>query len=201
MPVFQEPFQNFSSRLAPLLMDDVDTDQIIPARYLTATGTEGYGEHLFEDLRRDQSGNPNADFVLNKPHYRNARILLAHANFGCGSSREHAVWALCGYGFKAVIAVSFADIFKNNAYKNGLLPIELPLEVVDRMHRDVSEDPALEAHINLSEHAVVWLGKEYHFGINPFSKKCLLEGLDDIGYTLSFEKEIAAFEAARAGAS
>ncbi len=188
-------FENFFSTLAPLMMDDVDTDQIIPARYLTGTGKEGYGQYLFEDLRFDEQHSPRQDFVLNKPEYKNAQILLAHRNFGCGSSREHAPWALAGYGFRAVIAISFADIFKNNAYKNGLLPTELSADVVDQMHADVTRDPTSEAGINLEKQTVTWLEREYYFDVNPFSKKCLLEGLDDIGYTLSFEPQIGAYEA------
>ncbi|KKW47939.1 3-isopropylmalate dehydratase small subunit [Candidatus Kaiserbacteria bacterium RIFCSPHIGHO2_02_FULL_59_21] len=190
----KEKFQNFTSRLVPLRMDNVDTDQIIPARYLKATDKKGFGEHLFQDLRFNEDGTPKPDFPLNKPHYKGAQILLARENFGCGSSREHAPWALLGYGFKAIIAASFADIFRNNASKNGLLLIELPYQDVDQMHGDVLENPEREAFVNLAEDTLIWKGQPYTFPNNPFTKKMLLEGLDDIGYTLSFAKDIDAFE-------
>lgn len=188
------PFQNFISQLAPIFMDDIDTDKIIPARFLTATTRDGFGQNLFIDLRKDKEGNMDPDFILNKPEHKDAKILLAHDNFGCGSSREHAPWAILGYGFRAVIAISFADIFKNNACKNGLLPIELPREVVDKMHDVVSKDPKVIAEIDLEHQIVRFEGEEYGFDINPYSKKCMLEGLDDIGYTLSHESEIEAYE-------
>ena len=180
--------------MIPLKMDNVDTDQIIPARYLKATDKKGCGEHLFQDLRFNENGSEKPDFPLNKPHYKGAQILLARENFGCGSSREHAPWALLGYGFKAIIAASFADIFRNNASKNGLLLIELPYQDVDQMHGDVLENPEREAFVNLAEDTLIWKGQTCTFSHNPFTKKMLLEGLDDIGYTLSFAKDINAFE-------
>ena len=191
----KEKFQNFTSRLAPLRMDNVDTDQIIPARYLKATDKKGFGEHLFQDLRFEEDGTtPKPDFPLNKPEFKSAQILLARENFGCGSSREHAPWALLGYGFKAIIAASFADIFRNNSSKNGLLLIELPYQDVDMMHGDVLEDPSKEASVNLEAQTVTWKGQQYTFPNNPFMKKMLLEGLDDIGYTLSFGNDIDEYE-------
>lgn len=178
-------------------MDNVDTDQIIPARYLKATDKKGFGEHLFQDLRFDEDGTPKVDFPLNKPQFKGAQILLARENFGCGSSREHAPWALLGYGFKAIVAASFADIFRNNSLKNGLLLIELPYQDVDQMHGDVLENPEREASVNLAEDTIIWKDQPYTFPNNPFTKKMLLEGLDDIGYTLSFTKDIDTYEKQR----
>ena len=175
-------------------MDNVDTDQIIPARYLKATDKKGFGEHVFQDLRFDESGAPKPGFPLNNPQFQGAQILLARENFGCGSSREHAPWALLGYGFKAIIAASFADIFRNNASKNGLLLVELPYQDIDMMHSDVLENPEREAAVDLAAQTVTWKSQAYTFPNNPFTKKMLLEGLDDLGYTLSFANEIEAYE-------
>jgi 3-isopropylmalate/(R)-2-methylmalate dehydratase small subunit len=188
-------FENFSATCAPLLMDNLDTDQIFPARYLIATDKKGFGENLFRDLRfADDGVTSKADFVLNKPQYKKAEILLAHENFGSGSSREHAPWALLAYGFKAVMGISFADTFKNNSLKNGLLIMELPREVIDAMHTEVEINPDEKAKIDLENQTITWKGIAYTFPINAFIKKCLLEGLDDIGYTLSFTKDIEAYE-------
>lgn len=188
-------FKDLTSTLAPLLRDDVDTDQIIPARYLTATDKKGFGKRLFMDLRYEEDGKtPKPDFVLNQKRYKGARILLAHENFGCGSSREHAPWALIGAGFNAVIAISFADIFRNNAAKNGLLLVELPRKTIDMMHADVIKNPKEKAKINLGNQTCTWKKQAHAFSINPFVKKCLMEGLDDIGYTLSFAGDISAYE-------
>lgn len=176
-------------------MDNIDTDQIIPARYLKATDKKGFGEKLFVDLRYEQDGvTPKPDFALNQKQYKGAEILLAHENFGCGSSREHAPWALLGHGFRTIIAISFADIFKNNSAKNGLVLVELPREVIDMMHEDVVANPKEKLSVDLEAQTVTWKGKAHPFDINPFVKKCLLEGLDDIGYTLSFDTDIAKFE-------
>ena len=180
--------------MAPLKMDNVDTDQIIPARFLKATDKKGFGEHLFQDVRFDEYGMPKPGFPLNNPQFAGAHILLARENFGCGSSREHAPWALLGYGFKAIVAASFADIFRNNSLKNGLLLIELPWQDIDQMHGDVLENPEREAFVNLEEDTIIWKDQPYTFPNNPFTKKMLLEGLDDIGYTMSFSKEIDAYE-------
>jgi len=178
----------------PLCMDDVDTDQIIPARFLTGTGREGYGENLLRDLRFDAQGKKRPEFILNDARYQGGRILLAGKNFGCGSSREHAVWALQGYGFKAVIAISFGDIFRNNAYKNGLLPIQLPKDIINQMHVDAAANPQEIMVVHLERQVVQWKGREYSFDINPFVKACILKGVDEIGYTLGFDKEIIKFE-------
>ncbi len=192
-----EQWSDITSSLVPLFMDDVDTDQIIPARYLTATSREGYGEKLFYDSRFDSEGNPCTDFPLNQDQYAGARVLLARKNFGCGSSREHAVWALMGYGFRAVIAISFADIFRTNACKNGLLPVALPEDVIDVLHAAVKRDPSASVYVSLEDQQVQFQGKEYSFDVAPFAKKCMLKGLDDIGYTLSYEEDIIAFERKR----
>jgi 3-isopropylmalate/(R)-2-methylmalate dehydratase small subunit len=195
-------FKDLTAMLAPLLRDNVDTDQIIPARFLTATDKKGFGKRLFMDLRYKEDGKtPKPDFVLNQTKYRGAKILLAHENFGCGSSREHAPWALIGAGFNAVIAISFADIFRNNSAKNGLLLIELPKKTVDMMHADVAKNPKEKAKINLGNQTCTWKKQAYSFAINPFVKKCLMEGLDDIGYTLSFTDEIKAYEKKTANAT
>ena len=188
-------FKDLTSTLAPLLRDNVDTDQIIPARFLTATDKKGFGKRLFMDLRYEEDGKtPKPDFVLNQRKFKGAKILLAHENFGCGSSREHAPWAIIGAGFTAVIAISFADIFKNNSAKNGLLLVELPQGVIDAMHGDVAENPKEKATVNLENQTVTWKKQAHAFPINPFVKKCLMEGLDDIGYTLSFTDEIKTYE-------
>ena len=188
-------FKDLTSTLAPLMRDNVDTDQIIPARFLTATDKKGFGKRLFMDLRYEEDGTtPKPDFVLNQKKYKGAKILLAHENFGCGSSREHAPWALIGAGFTAVIAISFADIFKNNSAKNGLLLVELPQGVIDMMHADVETNPKEKASINLDKQTCTWKKQPHSFPINPFVKKCLMEGLDDIGYTLSFAQNIEAYE-------
>ena len=180
--------------MVPLKMDNVDTDQIIPARFLKATDKKGFGEHVFQDLRFEEDGTPKPDFSLNRAQFKGARILLARENFGCGSSREHAPWALLGYGFKAIVAASFADIFRNNSLKNGLLLVELPWQDIDMMHSDVLENPEREAAIDLEAQTITWKDQAYTFPNNPFTKKMLLEGLDDIGYTLSYTKEIDTFE-------
>lgn len=188
-------FKDLTSTLAPLLRDNVDTDQIIPARFLTATDKKGFGKRLFMDLRYEEDGKtPKPDFVLNQKKYKDAKILLAHENFGCGSSREHAPWAIVGAGFHAVIAISFADIFRNNSAKNGLLLVELPKKIIDMMHADIEKNPEEKAKINLGKQTCTWKKQDYAFPINPFVKKCLMEGLDDIGYTLSFAGDIKAYE-------
>ncbi|MEK7107527.1 MAG: 3-isopropylmalate dehydratase small subunit [Patescibacteria group bacterium] len=188
-------FKDLTSALAPLMRDNVDTDQIIPARFLTATDKKGFGKRLFMDLRYEEDGKtPKPDFVLNQKKYKGAKILLAHENFGCGSSREHAPWAIIGAGFNAIIAISFADIFRNNSAKNGLLLVELPKKIIDMMHADVERNPKEKASINLEKQTCAWKGQAHIFAINPFVKKCLVEGLDDIGYTLSFANDIRAFE-------
>ncbi len=191
-----EPFRTLRARAVPLRAENVDTDQIIPAQYLTAVTREGMGQGLFSGWRYHPDGTPNPDFVLNQPQYAGAEILIAGRNFGTGSSREHAVWALLQYGFRAVIAPSFADIFFNNALKNGLLPVRLPEEAVQMLWDLVEEEPDTPIRIDL-ERQIVTLpdGQELGFPIDPFRKMCLLQGMDDLGYLLSKEPEIAAYEA------
>jgi len=188
-------FTTLTSRVMPLPENDVDTDQIIPARFLKATDKAGMGDNLFADWRYNADGTPNADFVLNKPESAGCQILLAGDNFGCGSSREHAPWALTAYGFRAVISTSFADIFRNNALKNGLVPII----VDDEMHKmlfDLAEEaPRAELTVDLASQTVSYPGGSFSFNIDPFNKSCLLNGVDELGYIMGFEKEIAEFEA------
>ena len=189
------PFTRFSSRVVPLLVDNIDTDQIIPARFLKVTDKQGLGENLFSDWRFNPDGSPRSGFVLNMPEHRGAQILLAGGNFGCGSSREHAPWALSGFGFRAVISTSFADIFANNALKNSLLP--LALSGAD--HREVvallRSDPAAELTVDLpSQTLILPGGKALPFPIDSFAKTCLLNGVDELGYLLRFMADIEAFE-------
>jgi 3-isopropylmalate/(R)-2-methylmalate dehydratase small subunit len=175
--------------------NDIDTDQIIPARFLKATTKMGMGNNLFADWRYDDSGIPKPDFVLNQETYRGAQILLAGSNFGCGSSREHAPWALTGFGFRAVISTSFADIFKNNSLKNGLLPIIVNSEKHSELFDLVEEVPGAEVTIDLVSQTIqLPSGQEISFPIDGFSKTCLLNDLDELGYILGFEKEISEFE-------
>jgi 3-isopropylmalate/(R)-2-methylmalate dehydratase small subunit len=180
----------------PLPVNDIDTDQIIPARFLKATDKIGMGDNLFADWRYNPDGSPRQDFVLNKPTYAGAKILLAGDNFGCGSSREHAPWALTGYGFRAVISTSFADIFRNNSLKNGLLPIIVDAELHKSLFDLTEEAPSVEIFIDLvSQTLALPDGRKIIFPIDGFSKACLLNGVDELGYILKFENEIAAFEA------
>jgi 3-isopropylmalate/(R)-2-methylmalate dehydratase small subunit len=188
-------FSTLSSRVVPLPVNDVDTDQIIPARFLKATDKNGMGDNLFADWRYNPDGTPKADFILNKPKSKGAQILLVGANFGCGSSREHAPWALTGCGFRAVISTSFADIFQNNALKNGLLPIIVD-EVTHKILFDLVEEvPTVELTVDLETQKLSFDGGSVVFPIDSFNKTCLLNGVDELGYILGFEKEIAAYEA------
>jgi 3-isopropylmalate/(R)-2-methylmalate dehydratase small subunit len=189
------PFTRFSSRVVPLLVDNIDTDQIIPARFLKVTDKLGLGENLFSDWRYNPDGSPRPDFVLNMPAHRGAQILLAGDNFGCGSSREHAPWALAAFGFRVVISTSFADIFANNALKNGLLPLALSTA----HHRDVAvllkTDPAALLTVDLASQTVLLPGgAALPFPIDSFAKTCLLNGADELGYLLGFMADIEAFE-------
>jgi 3-isopropylmalate/(R)-2-methylmalate dehydratase small subunit len=197
-----EPFIRIKSKVVPLPRADVDTDQIIPARYLKATGKSGMGEALFADWRRDPTGAPVPDFPLNRPECQGARILLTQANFGCGSSREHAVWALLGSGFKSVIAPSFGDIFRSNAIKNGLLPVELPAGTIDRLFGDLEVEPQAEVAIDLEGE---WVrlpgGEQVPFKTDSFARFTLLQGMDHLDFLLSLEGEIKTFENLREGAN
>ncbi len=187
-------FTTLTSRVLPLPVNDIDTDQIIPARFLKATDKKGMGDNLFADWRYNADGSPKADFVLNQPNTKGAQVLLAGDNFGCGSSREHAPWALTGFGFKAVISTSFADIFRNNSLKNGLIPIIVD-EATHKMLFDLIEEvPNAEVTVDLASQTLILPNGSVEFPIDPFNKTCLLNGVDELGYILGFEKEIAAFE-------
>ncbi|MEZ4719335.1 MAG: 3-isopropylmalate dehydratase small subunit, partial [Caldilineaceae bacterium] len=191
-----ERFEKLTARAVPLRMENVDTDQIIPAKYLTAVTKEGMGDGLFSWIRYNADGSPKEDFVINKPEHQEAEVLIAGRNFGSGSSREHAVWALTDYGFRAVITPGFADIFHNNSLKNGLLPVTLPEEVVNMLLDLVEEEPETEIIVDLESQTVILPdGQQHAFHIDSFRKQCLLEGLDDLGYLMSKEEAIAAHEA------
>jgi 3-isopropylmalate/(R)-2-methylmalate dehydratase small subunit len=193
-----EKFTIFTSRLAPLAIDNIDTDQIIPARFLKTTSMQGLGDQLFYDWRYDANGNPNPEFLLNKPEGRAAQVLLAGDNFGCGSSREHAPWALFQYGFRAVISTSFADIFRGNALKNSLLPIVVPPDVHVALFRAVADNPAATTTVDLAQQKLTLPnGSSVTFPIDEFSKYCMMEGVDELGYILQQEPAIAAYEAKR----
>jgi 3-isopropylmalate/(R)-2-methylmalate dehydratase small subunit len=188
-------FTTLTSRVLPLPVNDIDTDQIIPARFLKATDKKGMGDNLFADWRYHADGSPKADFVLNQPNSKGAQILLAGDNFGCGSSREHAPWALTGFGFKAVISTSFADIFRNNSLKNGLIPIIVD-EATHKMLFDLIEEiPNAELTVDLASQTLILPNGSVKFPIDLFNKTCLLNGVDELGYIMGFEKEIAEFEA------
>ena len=190
----------FRSRLVPLPMNNVDTDQIIPARFLKTISKQGLDKQLFNDWRYDEQGNPKPDFILNQPRVKGAQILLAGDNFGCGSSREHAPWALTQFGFRAVISTSFADIFKQNSLKNALLPIVFPADAHAALFAMVDHDPDTEVTVDLATQTVALPdGRKVDFPIDPFSKHCLLEGVDELGYILKNEVAIAAYEAGRVG--
>jgi 3-isopropylmalate/(R)-2-methylmalate dehydratase small subunit len=194
-----QPFTHLSATAVPLRMENVDTDQIIPAKYLTAVTKEGMGKGLFSWIRYNPDGTPKADFVTNMPEYQGAEILIAGRNFGSGSSREHAVWALTDFGFRCVIAPGFADIFYNNSLKNGLLPVTLPEDVVNMLWDLVEEDPETTIYVDLKSQTVTLPdGQQHSFAIDPFRKICLLEGLDDLGYIMSKSGAIDAFESRQA---
>jgi 3-isopropylmalate/(R)-2-methylmalate dehydratase small subunit len=188
-------FSPFASRFVSLPVDNIDTDQIIPARYLKATSKQGMGEALFADWRYNADGTPKPGFILNKPESTGAKILLAGKNFGCGSSREHAAWALTGFGFRAVISTFFADIFRSNALKNGLLPIAVTPKEHQVLFTLAAESPEAEVYVDLNLQTVdLPGGKRITFPIDPFSKTCLLNGVDELGYLLNFTEQIAAYE-------
>ena len=194
-----EPFVKLAGVAAPIDRVNIDTDAIIPAVHLKSIRRTGYGEHLFSSWRFNEDGTPRPEFVLNQPAYAAANILVAGRNFGCGSSREHAPWALNDYGIRCVIAPSFADIFFNNCFQNGLLPVVLPEEQVQRIIDLTTAKPGLQLNVDL-EAQRLWDETEeivLDFAVDPFRRYCLLNGLDDIGLTLQQEDKIAAYEAAR----
>lgn len=190
-----EKFVTLTSTYVPLPIENVDTDQIIPARFLKATDKDGFGDNLFADWRYNKDGSPKPDFVLNNPTYSGS-ILVAGKNFGSGSSREHAAWAIGGYGFKAVVSSFFADIFKNNALNNGVLPVVVSPEFLSEILATVGSDPQATLSINLPNQTITnnVTGKSEHFDINPYKKECLLQGLDDIDYLLSKKQLIEQYE-------
>ena len=193
-----EPFKKLTGIVAPLPRVNVDTDQIMPKQFLKRIERTGFGEFAFYDWRYLPDGSPNPEFELNRPGYQDATILVSGRNFGSGSSREHAVWALLGYGFRAVIAPSFADIFFNNCIQNGILPVVLPEERVYELMRKAQQRPGYEITVDLREQALYDTdGFQERFEIDPFVRERLLEGLDDIAMTLQRQDEIAAFEARR----
>ena len=188
-------YTRLTSQVVVLPLDNVDTDQIIPARYLKAIDKAGMGDHLFADWRYHADGSPKTDFVLNRPEVQGRQILLAGDNFGCGSSREHAPWALTGFGFRAVISTSFADIFRNNALKNGLLPVVVDGETHRALSDWLEEVPAAELTVDLASQALVLPdGRRVSFPIDAFAKACLLDGVDELGYLQRFSDAITAFE-------
>jgi 3-isopropylmalate/(R)-2-methylmalate dehydratase small subunit len=189
-----QTFNILTANCLALLENNINTDQIIPARFLKGTDRLGMGSHLFADWRNLADGSPDPEFSLNQPLMETARFLLVGRNFGCGSSREHAVWALSGAGFRAVISTSFADIFRNNALKNGLLPIT----VDDTTHKKLAElaqhHSPFEITVNLVDQTLSYPGGLTSFPVEPFNKTCLLQGVDELGYLLGFDQEIGAFE-------
>ncbi len=204
-----EKFTKFTGVVCPLDRANVDTDAIIPKQFLKSIQRTGFGPNLFDELRYLDRGEPgqdssrrplNPDFVLNDPRYAGAQILLARENFGCGSSREHAPWALADYGFRVLLAPSFADIFFNNCFKNGILPIVLEENIVNGLFQAATRDEALRFTVDLAAQTLVSSdGDEFRFDVDPFRKHCLLEGLDDIGLTLQHVDEIRAYEDRRRG--
>jgi 3-isopropylmalate/(R)-2-methylmalate dehydratase small subunit len=192
------PFKTLTSHVVVVPVDNIDTDQIIPARYLKATTKTGLGDGLFSNWRYLPDGTANPEFALNRPESQGSAILLAGDNFGCGSSREHAPWALTAYGFRAVISTSFADIFRNNSLKNGLLPVILTPPDYQALVTALSANPRAELTIDLDEQAVVLPdGRVFGFPIDDFSKTCLINGVDELGYLINLEPDIARFEQAR----
>jgi 3-isopropylmalate/(R)-2-methylmalate dehydratase small subunit len=194
-----EKFVQFTGRLAPLPIDNIDTDQVIPARFLKTTSKIGLGDQLFFDWRYDAEGKPKPDFLLNTPQGKSAQVLLAGDNFGCGSSREHAPWALTQYGFRAVISTSFADIFRGNSLKNSLLPIVVPRDAHAKLFEAVASDPAATVTVDLVDQVLTLPdGTAVQFPIDGFAKYCMMNGVDELGYILEQEPAIAAYEAQRA---
>jgi len=190
-----KPFTNFESRVVLFPFNNIDTDQIIPARFLKTTSKLGLDKQLFYDWRYDAQGDPKPDFILNQPGVQGAQVLLAGDNFGCGSSREHAPWALTQFGFRAVLSTSFADIFRQNSLKNSLLPIVVPADVHAALFAAVAADPKATVKIDLVKQTLTTPdGRAVEFAVDGFSKHCLVEGVDELGYILGQESAIAAYE-------
>ncbi|AUJ65080.1 3-isopropylmalate dehydratase small subunit [Aestuarium zhoushanense] len=191
-----EKFETLQGIAAPMPLVNIDTDMIIPKIFLKTIKRSGLGVNLFDEMRYDRQGNEIADFVLNKPQYRDAQILVAGDNFGCGSSREHAPWAIADFGIKCVISTSFADIFFNNCFKNGILPIVFPQDVVDVLMKDAEKGSNARMTVDLENQVVTTSdGQEFAFEVDAFKKHCLMNGLDDIGLTMEHVSAIDAFEA------
>lgn len=191
----RQKFTTLSSTAVPLPIENIDTDQIIPARFLKATTREGFGENLFRDWRYDKDGNPKEDFVMNSPRYK-GEILVAGKNFGCGSSREHAAWAIEGAGFRAVVSSFFADIFRNNALNNGLLPVVVSENMLADIFAAIESNPNTELFIDLPAQTIAIAGTESkeQFEIAPYKKECLMNGYDDVDFLVSIRQEIESFE-------
>ena len=191
----KEKLNILESTCVPLPLENIDTDQIIPARFLSATSREGFGDNLFCDWRYTKGGEPNSSFVLNNKKY-SGKILVAGKNFGCGSSREHAVWAVYDYGFRVVVSSFFADIFRNNSLNNGLLPVVLPETEVQRLLKMITDNPSVKVKVNVAERRfeIPSAGKSYNFELNPYKQECLIKGLDDIDYLLHMKDKIVEYE-------
>jgi len=190
-----QPFTTLTGMVVPMDRVNVDTDQMVPKQFLKLLTREGFGRVLFYDWRYLQGEKPNPDFVMNDPRYKGASVLLARANFGCGSSREHAPWAILDYGFRAILAPSYADIFYNNCFKNGILPVTLSNEQIDELFRRTAANLGYGVTVDLEQQVVTDdKGLRYSFTVDPFRRECLLKGLDDIGLTLVHEADITAFE-------
>lgn len=197
IPIRMEKFTTITSACIPLDIENIDTDQIIPARFLKATTREGFGDNLFRDWRYFSDEQPNPDFILNDPAYAGRKVLVVGKNFGCGSSREHAAWAIYDYGIRVVVSSFFADIFRNNALNNGLLPVVVTEDFLAMLYKAIGSDPGTKVEVSLADQQIriVSTGESAHFDINPYKKECLLNGYDDIDYLLSLEEEINSFEA------
>lgn len=191
----REKFTTLTSSVVPIKIENIDTDQIIPARFLKATTREGFGDNLFRDWRYDKEGNKRADFVMNSAKY-GGEILVAGKNFGCGSSREHAAWAIAGAGFRAVVSSFFADIFRNNALNNGLLPVTVSEEMLAEIFSTAEKDPKAELKIDLEAQSIEIVGTTHKesFDISPYKKECLKNGYDDVDYLVSIRNEVEQFE-------
>lgn len=191
----REKFTTLTSSVVPIKIENIDTDQIIPARFLKATTREGFGDNLFRDWRYDKEGNKRADFVMNSATY-GGEILVAGKNFGCGSSREHAAWAIAGAGFRAVVSSFFADIFRNNALNNGLLPVTVSEEMLAEIFSTAEKDPKAELKIDLEAQSIEIVGTTHKesFEISPYKKECLKNGYDDVDYLVSIRNEVEQFE-------
>lgn len=190
-----EKFETLTGVAAPMPLINIDTDMIIPKLFLKTIKRSGLGVHLFDEMRYNQDGSEKSDFILNQPAYREAKIIIAGDNFGCGSSREHAPWAIADFGIRCIVSTSFADIFFNNCFKNGILPIVLPKEDVDKLMDDASRGANAKITVDLVKQEITGPdGGMIKFDVDPFRKHCLLEGLDDVGLTLQKEDKITSFE-------